>query len=80
MLYRVTGDESGGESPTDGKLFAKEEMMATQDEEMGLYERAIQEMEEDDEFHSTILRYCSDVLGSVRRDELNRLEHTKHTS
>jgi len=43
-----------------------------QSEELG-YDYVIQAMEEDDDCHSTILRYCSDVLGAVRRDELNRI-------
>lgn len=43
-----------------------------QNEELG-YDYVIQAMEEDDDCHSTILRYCSDVLGAVRRDELNRI-------
>lgn len=30
------------------------------------YDYVIQAMEEDDDCHSTILRYCSDVLGAVR--------------
>ncbi|KAL7466464.1 hypothetical protein ACHAXS_006759 [Conticribra weissflogii] len=37
------------------------------------YDYVIQAMEDDDECHTTILRYCSDVLGAVRRDELNRI-------
>ena len=37
------------------------------------FERVIQAMEDDDDCHTTILRYCSDVLGAVRRDELSRL-------
>jgi hypothetical protein len=43
-----------------------------QNEELG-YDYLIQAMEEDDECHTTILRYCSDVLGAVRRDELNQI-------
>jgi hypothetical protein len=38
-------------------------------EELG-FEYVIQAMEDDDDCHFTILRYCSDVLGAVRRDEL----------
>jgi len=45
---------------------------ANQNEELG-YDYVIQAMEDDDDCHSTILRYCSDVLGAVRRDELNRI-------
>ena len=45
---------------------------AEDDEELG-FEYVIHAMEEDDDCHSTILRYCSDVLGAVRRDELNRI-------
>ena len=37
------------------------------------FERVIRAMEDDDDCHTTILRYCSDVLGAVRRDELSRL-------
>jgi hypothetical protein len=41
-------------------------------EELG-FELVIQAMEDDDDCHATILRYCADVLGAVRRDELNRI-------
>ncbi len=42
-------------------------------EELG-YEDVVRAMEEDDDCHSTILRYCTDVLGAVvRREEFNRL-------
>lgn len=44
----------------------------SQNEELG-YEHVIQAMEDDDDCHATILRYCSDVLGAVRRDELSRI-------
>jgi hypothetical protein len=37
------------------------------------FEHVIQAMEVDDECHSTILRYCTDVLGAVRREEYHRL-------
>lgn len=40
-------------------------------EELG-FDYVIQAMEDDDDCHFTILRYCSDVLGAVRRDELNK--------
>ncbi|KAL7512687.1 hypothetical protein ACHAXN_009735 [Cyclotella atomus] len=43
-----------------------------QNQELG-FDYVIQAMEEDDECHNTILRYCSDVLGAVRRDELNQI-------
>ena len=45
---------------------------ATVAEELG-YEYVIRAMEEDDDCHSTILRYCTDVLGAVRREEFNRI-------
>jgi hypothetical protein len=38
---------------------------ATMAEELG-YEYVVRAMEEDDDCHSTILRYCTDVLGAVR--------------
>jgi hypothetical protein len=44
----------------------------SQNQELG-FDYVIQAMEEDDECHNTILRYCSDVLGAVRRDELNQI-------
>ena len=50
-----------------------------QNEELG-YDYVIQAMEEDDDCHSTILRYCSDVLGAVRRDELNRIAYLDEKS
>eukprot|EP00985_Skeletonema_marinoi_P014586 scaffold7404_cov155-Skeletonema_marinoi.AAC.7 len=36
------------------------------------FDYVIQAMEDDDDCHFTILRYCSDVLGAVRRDELGK--------
>lgn len=44
----------------------------SQNEEMG-FDYVIQAMEEDDNCDNTILRYCSDVLGAIRRDELNQI-------
>ena len=41
-------------------------------EELG-FDYVIQTMEDDDRCHNTILRYCSDVLGAIRRDELNQI-------
>ncbi len=37
------------------------------------YDYVIRAMEDDDDCHTTIRRYCLDVLGAVRRDELNRV-------
>lgn len=45
---------------------------ANQSDELS-YDCVVQAMEDDDDCHTTILRYCSDVLGAVRRDELNRI-------
>jgi len=36
------------------------------------YDEKIHSMEEDSMIHHTILRYCADVLGSVRREERKR--------
>ena len=44
----------------------------TENDELG-YDCIIEAMEANDDCHSTIVRYCSDVLGAVRRDELNRI-------
>ena len=41
-------------------------------EELG-FEYVIQAMEDDDDCAATIVRYCADVLGAVRREELNRI-------
>jgi len=46
---------------------------AAMGEEIIGFEHIIQAMEVDDECHSTILRYCTDVLGAVRREEYHRL-------
>jgi histone-lysine N-methyltransferase SETD3 len=43
-------------------------------EELG-FEYVIQAMEDDDDCHFTVLRYCSDVLGAVRRDELANIRY-----
>ena len=48
-----------------------DDTVVNQNEELG-YDYVIQAMEDDDDCHTTILRYCSDVLGAVRRDELMR--------
>eukprot|EP00986_Skeletonema_menzelii_P015589 scaffold12132_cov153-Skeletonema_menzelii.AAC.6 len=39
------------------------------------FDYVIQAMEDDDDCHFTILRYCSDVLGAVMRDELAKLPY-----
>ena len=44
---------------------------SSNNEELG-FDYVIQAMEDDDDCHFTILRYCSDVLGAVRRDELGK--------
>lgn len=36
------------------------------------FDETIREMEEDHDIHHTIVRYCSDVLGVLRRDEKKR--------
>ena len=40
-------------------------------ENMGV-EHAVRNMEEDDDCHSTILWYCTYILGAVRQEEYNR--------
>jgi hypothetical protein len=47
---------------------------ASYNEELG-YDYVIQAMEEDDDCHFTILRYCSDVLGAIRRDEMASIHY-----
>jgi histone-lysine N-methyltransferase SETD3 len=37
------------------------------------FEKVIGKMEEEEELHHTIVRYCADVLGSLRREELKEL-------
>lgn len=37
------------------------------------FEQVVAKMEEDEELHHTIVRYCADVLGSLRREELKEL-------
>ena len=37
------------------------------------FEQVIAKMEEEEELHHTIVRYCADVLGSLRREELKEL-------
>lgn len=44
----------------------------------GSFESFIRKMEDDespDALHHTIVRYCSDVLGSLRREELKNMRH-----
>lgn len=37
------------------------------------FDSTIRQMEHDDELHHTILRFCADVLGSLRREEFKHL-------
>jgi hypothetical protein len=49
-------------------------------EERPSFEHVIRQMEEDDEvdgIHHTILRYCSDVLGSLRREEFKNIRRAR---
>lgn len=62
---------SGGGS-NEGKSSSRNINNNATNGELG-YDYVIQAMEEDEDCHSTILRYCSDVLGAVRRDEINRI-------
>ena len=57
---------------SDGTNHDKVSDTESKNKEFG-FECVIEEMEEDDNFHITILRYCSDVLGAVRSDELNQI-------
>jgi len=65
-MVRSASDGRSVEVDTNGVI------APPQNEELG-YDYLIQAMEDDDDCHTTILRYCSDVLGAVRRDELNRI-------
>jgi hypothetical protein len=60
------GCKSRSKSSSEGRA-------AAMGEEIIGFEHVIQAMEVDDECHSTILRYCTDVLGAVRREEYHRL-------
>lgn len=42
-------------------------------EERPSFENMIRRMEEDEAVHHTILRYCADVLGSLRREEMKKM-------
>ncbi len=68
ILHEIAEDRkvgSGGSRSTSG----------SQNNEELEFDYVIQAMEEDDDCHFTILRYCSDVLGAVRRDELAKLPY-----
>ena len=65
-MVRSASDGRSVEVDTNGVI------APPQNEEVG-YDYLIQAMEDDDDCHTTILRYCSDVLGAVRRDESNRI-------
>ena len=41
------------------------------------FDYVIRHMEEDDNVHSTILRYCADVLGSLRREEFKTIRRQR---
>ena len=36
------------------------------------FEHVVRTMEEDNDCHSRILRYCTDILGAVQQEEYNR--------
>lgn len=38
------------------------------------FDYVIRQLEEDDNVHHTIVRYCSDVLGSLRREEMKAIQ------
>ncbi|EEC45167.1 predicted protein [Phaeodactylum tricornutum CCAP 1055/1] len=41
------------------------------------FDDVIRDMEQDDDVHHTILRYCADVLGSLRREEFKHLRYAQ---
>jgi SET domain len=44
--------------------------IASQQQHRPSYDEKIRELEDDDNIHHTIVRYCADVLGSLRREEM----------
>jgi hypothetical protein len=46
-------------------------------EERPGFESVIRRMDDDEEVHHTILRYCSDVLGSLRREEFKNIRRAR---
>jgi hypothetical protein len=72
-VERELVDGGGGGGGGNGKFAnSRGKGAATMAEELG-YDYVVRAMEEDDDCHSTILRYCTDVLGAVRREEFNRI-------
>ena len=74
IISRELANEIKIMSSVSPKVSTQEEALETEthDEELG-FDYVIQTMEDDDRCHNTILRYCSDVLGAIRRDELNQI-------
>jgi hypothetical protein len=71
-VERVLVDGGGGGGGNGKFANSRGKGAATMAEELG-YDYVVRAMEEDDDCHSTILRYCTDVLGAVRREEFNRI-------
>ena len=46
---------------------------STHNNSLTSFDATIRQMEHDDELHHTILRFCADVLGSLRREEFKNL-------
>jgi hypothetical protein len=61
-----------GGGGVDGKFANARGKGVTMTEELG-YEYVVRAMDEDEDCHLTILQYCRDVLGAVRREEFNRI-------
>jgi hypothetical protein len=71
----LAGDAGNGKPSANSNIGNSGVMMQQQqqqhnNEELG-YDYVIQALHDD--CHPTILRYCSDCLGAVRRDGLNRI-------
>ncbi|KAL7532249.1 hypothetical protein ACHAWF_004065 [Thalassiosira exigua] len=71
---RVAGGRGGARATTTASASASNDVGGEEEEAPpGEYDALILAMEDDDDCHNTVLRYCSDVLGLVRREELERV-------
>lgn len=92
ICHELELERKSGSSPSSGSTYNDDVQLTwssslrsaatttSQDNEELGFDYVIHAMEEEDDCHSTILRYCSDVLGAVRRDELNRIATVNYCS
>lgn len=71
ILEREMNEELGVEVQLGGKM--------SEHSPKPSFEDVVRQMEQDDNLHHTIVRYCADVLGPMRREEIKRIRRQKTT-